>query len=404
LLQSIKLRDGFIDKLSPPIKFSVKKERFIMLDVIIIGSGPFGISLAAHTVASNLSYKLFGYPMDFWKNQMPQDMFIRTPHEFVSFSDSKDELTIQQFSVETGTELVTPLPRPIFVEYANWFAKKAGIEFTPELITKVVRKNGVYEVTSESGVTHRSKNVIVATGVHHYKYLPNFLKDFSAHLVSHTSGYTSFAEFKDKKVVVLGSGQSAWEAAGLLHREGADVELVYRKDGANYAGSRENEIALRDVGDIFYTLPLEEKKQGWGQSAGSVAHFLKPYVDGIVPENSGVAVVKVEQVNDEEIRLVLSNGTEKIVNHIIAATGFHINLDKVPFFNPELLMGIEREEEYTQFPKLNESFESSVPGLYFAGPLSSHSHGPTFRFILGLRKTSFSIIPSIVKKAESVIV
>lgn len=372
-----------------------------MLDVIIIGSGPFGISLAAHAVASKLEYKLFGYPMDFWKNQMPQDMFIRTPHEFVSFSDSKDELTIQQFSEETGTELVTPLPRPIFVAYANWFAEKAGIEFTKELVTKVIQKDGYYEVTSDSGDQFLTKNIIVATGVEHYKHLPNLLSNFPAHLVSHTSGYTSFEQFKGKKVVVLGSGQSAWEAAGLLHREGADVELVYRKEGPNYAGSRENEIALRDVGDIFYNLPLEEKKPGWGQSSGSVAHFLKPYVEGIVPQNAGVAVEKVEQINEDEMKLVLSNGTEKIVNHIIAATGFHINLDKVPFFNTELLATIEREEGYSQFPKLNEAFESSVPGLYFAGPLSSHSHGPTFRFILGLRKTSFSIIPSIVKKAET---
>ncbi|HLO12914.1 MAG TPA: NAD(P)-binding domain-containing protein [Pseudoneobacillus sp.] len=369
-----------------------------MLDVIIIGSGPFGISLGAHAVANNLKYKLFGYPKDFWKNQMPQDMFIRTPHEFVSFSDSKDELTIQQFSEETGTELVTPLPRPIFVAYANWFAKKAGIEFTPELVTNVVHKDGYYEVTSESGDTFTAKNVIVATGVEHYKFLPKFLKEFPSHLVSHTSGYTSFSEFKGKKVVVIGSGQSAWEAAGLLHRDGADVELVYRKSGPNYAGSRENEIALRDVGDIFYNMPHEEKKQGWGQSAGSVAHFLKPYVEGIVPQNGGVEIEKIEQVNEDEIRLVLSNGTEKMVNHIIAATGFHINVDNVPFFDQELLIEIEREEYNNQFPKLNESFESSVTGLYFAGPLSSHSHGPTFRFILGLRKTSFSIIPSIVKK------
>jgi cation diffusion facilitator CzcD-associated flavoprotein CzcO len=93
-----------------------------MLDVIIIGSGPFGISLGAHAVGNKLKYKLFGFPMDFWKNQMPQDMFIRTPHEFVDFSDCRDEYTIQRFSEETETELVTPLPRPIFVEYANWFA------------------------------------------------------------------------------------------------------------------------------------------------------------------------------------------------------------------------------------------------------------------------------------------
>ncbi|WP_066363311.1 NAD(P)-binding domain-containing protein [Neobacillus drentensis] len=371
-----------------------------MLDVIIIGSGPFGISLAAHAVSNNLKYKLFGYPMDFWSNQMPQEMFIRTPQDFVSFSDSNDRLTIHQFSEETGTELMTPLPRPIFVEYANWFAQKAGIEFTPELITQVTYKNGVYEAVSQTGERHLAKNVIVATGVEHYKYLPNFLKEFSPNLVSHTSGYTNFSQFKGKKVVVLGSGQSAWEAAGLLHRDGADVELIYRKQGPNYAGSRENEIALRDLGDIFYKLPSEEKKEEWGQSPGSIAYFLKPYVEGLVPQNKEVEIEKIEQINEDEIRLVLSNGTEKIVNHIIAATGFHINVDKVPFFDQELLSTIEREEDYSQFPKLNVSFESSLPGLYFAGPLSSHSHGPTFRFILGLKKTAFSIIPSIVKKSN----
>ncbi|MDP4172117.1 MAG: NAD(P)-binding domain-containing protein [Bacillota bacterium] len=375
-----------------------------MLDLIIVGSGPFGISVASHAVSNNLHYKLFGYPMDFWRNQMPQEMFIRTPHEFVSFSDSKDELTVQQFSVETGIELVTPLPRPIFVQYANWFARKSGIEFTTEKITNVIQREGYFEVTSESGDQYTAKNVVVATGVEHYKYLPAFLKELPSHLVSHTSGYTSFSQFKGKKVIVLGSGQSAWEAAGLLHRDGADVELIYRKEGPNYAGSRENEIALRDYGNIFYTLPIEEKREGWGQSPGSVAHFLKPYVEGIVPQISGVSIEKVEQLNKDEIRIILSDGTEKTVNHIIAATGFHINLDQVPFFEKDLLSMIDREEGFTVFPKLNESFESSLPGLYFAGPLSSHSHGPTFRFILGLRKTAFSIIPSIMKKKESTLV
>ncbi|QFT88168.1 Thioredoxin reductase [Bacillus sp. THAF10] len=369
-----------------------------MLDVIIIGAGPFGISLASHVVSHELSYKLFGYPMDFWKNQMPQDMFIRTPHEFVSLSDAKDEWTVQNFAKETGTELVTPLPRPVFVAYANWFAKKSGIEFTNEKV-KLVHNNGnYYEVISESGDRYLTKNVIVATGVEHYQYLPNFLKDLPSHYVSHTSGYTDFSRFKDSKVVVMGSGQSAWEAAGLLHREGAEVELVYRKEQPNYAGSRENEIALRDLGDVFYSLPLEEKKAGWGQSPGSVAHFLKPYVEGIVPQSPGVEMVKVEPVNEAEIRILLSNGEEKIANYLIAATGFHINIDRVPFFKEDLLNSIKREEGYASFPMLNESFMSNLPGLYFAGPLSSHSHGPTFRFILGLRKTAFSIIPDIVRK------
>lgn len=374
-----------------------------MLDVMIIGAGPFGISLAAHAAGNGLEYKLFGYPMDFWKNQMPQDMFIRTPHEFVSFSDPKDEYTIQRFAEETGTELMTPLPRPIFVEYANWFAQRAGVEFTPEKITKLVYENGVYEAVSETGAVHYAKNAIIATGVEHYKYLPEFLSKFPTHLVTHTSGYTDFSHFAGKKVVVLGSGQSAWEAAGLLHRDGAEVELVYRRESPNYAGSRESEIALRDVGDIFFQLPLEEKKQGWGQAPGSVAHFLKPYVEGIVPQYSGVEVEIIEQTNEDELLISLSDGSRKTVNHIIAATGFRINLDQVPFLNQELRNSIEREEGYKQFPKLNEAFESTLPGLYFAGPLSSHSHGPTFRFILGLRKTGFSIIPSIIKRKGSLV-
>ncbi|MDZ5472333.1 NAD(P)-binding domain-containing protein [Bacillus sp. 31A1R] len=374
-----------------------------MLDVIIVGSGPFGISLAAHAVEKDLKYKLFGYPMDFWKNQMPQDMFIRTPHEFVSFSDPKEDYTVQKFEEETGIELVSPLPRPIFVQYSEWFAQKTGIEFTTELVRKVTPINGYFEVITETGEKHTAKNVIIATGVTHYKHLPSFLKGFSSNLVTHTSGYTSFSNFKGKKVVVLGSGQSAWEAAGLLHRDGADVELIYRKSGPNYAGSRENEIALRDYGDVFYNLPIEEKKQGWGQSAGSVAHFLKPYVEGIVPQNSSLEVTKVEEVSESEIKITLSSGEEKIVNHIIAATGFHINLDKVPFLDDDFLSMIDREEGFNQFPKLKESFESSVPGLYFAGPLSSHSHGPTFRFILGLKKTAHSIIPSIVKNGSKAI-
>ncbi|MDW2877307.1 MULTISPECIES: NAD(P)-binding domain-containing protein [Bacillaceae] len=370
-----------------------------MLDVIIIGSGPYGISLAAHALGNGLSYKIFGYPMDFWKNQMPQDMFIRTPHDFVSFSDPEDKWTVHQFAAETGIQLVTPLPRTIFTQYASWFAEKAGIIFTPQLITHVSFKEGIYEVVSDSGEKHFARNVVVATGVEHYKYLPEMVKNFSPKLVSHTSGYTDFSAFKDKKVIVLGSGQSAWEAAGLLKREGAEVELVYRAASPNYAGSREAEIELRDLGNVFFHLTEDEKKEEWGQSPGSIAHFLKPYVDGIVPQRANVQIQQIKE-QDGQLLLKLSDGTEKLADHLLSASGFHIDLDKAYFINAELREQIDREQGFSQFPRLSESFESNIPGLYFAGPLSSHSHGPTFRFILGLRKTACSIISGITETKE----
>jgi hypothetical protein len=303
-----------------------------VLDVIIIGSGPYGISLAAHAVGNGFSYKIFGYPMDFWKNQMPQDMFIRTPHDFVSFSDPEDKWTVHQFAEETGIQLVTPLPRTTFTQYASWFAEKAGIIFTPQLITHVSFKEGIYEVVSGSGEKHLAKNVVVATGVEHYKYLPEMVRKFSPKLVSHTSGYTDFSAFR-------------------------------------------------------------------GQSPGSIAHFLKPYVEGIVPQRANVQIEQIKE-QDGQLLLKLTDGTEKLVDHLLSASGFHIDLDNAYFINAELREQIDREQGFSQFPRLSESFESNIPGLYFAGPLSSHSHGPTFRFILGLIKTAYSIISAITKTEE----
>jgi cation diffusion facilitator CzcD-associated flavoprotein CzcO len=369
-----------------------------MLDLIIIGAGPYGISLAAHAAASRLSYVLLGYPMHFWKHQMPQDMFIRTPPEFCSLSDAEDELTIQRFAAETGAELASPLPRPVFVDYALWFAEKAGVRFTPELAVALSKDDGVYTAVTERGQHIQARNAVVATGVEHYKYMPDVFRSLPPHLVSHTSGYTSFAAFAGKKVAVVGSGQSAWEAAALLHKEGSDVELLYRRPAANYAGSRLSERYLRMLGYAFYKLPRAVKKTHWGQSEGSVAHFLRPYVEGKVPETGNVTVVRAEPAPNGKASLFLSDGSGRIVDHVLSASGFRINLDRVPFLSPELLREIEREPEYSQFPKLGESFESSVEGLYFAGPLSSHSHGPTFRFLLGLRKASRAIMAGMANK------
>jgi len=39
-------------------------------------------------------------------------------------------------------------------------------------------------------------------------------------------------------------------------------------------------------------------------------------------------------------------------------------------------------------PKLSANFESTVPGLYFLGPLSANCFGPAMRFVLGTRFTA----------------
>ncbi|WP_127529420.1 NAD(P)-binding domain-containing protein [Paenibacillus kobensis] len=371
-----------------------------IVDLIIIGAGPYGISLAAHAKAAGLSYVLLGQPMHFWKEQMPQTMFIRTNPLYISLSDSEDRWTIERFSEETGTELSSPFPRPAFIDYAFWFAEQVGVEFTPELATEVRRDSEAYEIVTRTGRHISAACVIIATGLQHFSYIPDEMRTLPPCLLTHTFGQTGFDHFRGNSVAVIGSGQSAWEAAALLYIAGSETELLFRSEEVRYAGEDNAVTGLRliESAEQFYRQPLEEKQARWNTPRrGSVAQFLKPYVEGKVKETGGVEIVRAEaQDGGTKALLTLSNGETRLVDHIVCATGYRINLELLPFLAPELLSAIRRDTiPFHGFPLLSEHFECSIPGLYFAGPLASHSHGPAFGFIAGIAQACRSIIPHI---------
>src|SRR2546423_14559163 len=73
-----RLRDGSATRVSSRIG------RFRNLtQVAIIGAGPYGLSIAAHLGAQNISYRIFGTPLDTWRNHMPAGMSLRS-HGFSS--------------------------------------------------------------------------------------------------------------------------------------------------------------------------------------------------------------------------------------------------------------------------------------------------------------------------------
>ncbi len=53
-------------------------------------------------------------------------------------------------------------------------------------------------------------------------------------LVSHASEHRDLRTFCNKKVLVVGSGQSALESAALLHEGGAEVEVIGRAKHINW--------------------------------------------------------------------------------------------------------------------------------------------------------------------------
>ncbi|MBI3661269.1 dimethylaniline monooxygenase, partial [Candidatus Acetothermia bacterium] len=68
-------------------------------------------------------------------------------------------------------------------------------------------------------------------------------------------------------------------------------------------------------------------------------------------------------------------------DHIILATGYRVDVNKVPFLSKESILPNLKTVE--GFPVLDESFQSSIPGLFFSGLPATKDFGPFFGFVVG---------------------
>jgi thioredoxin reductase len=125
---------------------------------------------------------------------------------------------------------------------------------------------------------------------------------------------------------------------------------------------------------------LEKTRIHAGPSGG---WFIKDLVVGKVPilVNAAVEAVTIED-NRVDIRLS-GDGAQPsnvAVDHVIAATGYRVDVDRMTFLDDSLRACVET---VNSTPILSSHFESSVPGLYFIGPVAANSFGPVQRFAVG---------------------
>ena len=76
------------------------------IDVAIIGAGPYGLSLAAHLRAKNVSYRHYGIPMRLWRAAMPQGMYLKSRAFASNLSDPAGAYTLEAFCKATGQAML----------------------------------------------------------------------------------------------------------------------------------------------------------------------------------------------------------------------------------------------------------------------------------------------------------
>jgi thioredoxin reductase len=91
----------------------------------------------------------------------------------------------------------------------------------------------------------------------------------------------------------------------------------------------------------------------------------------------------------------VSGGKREVTaDHVVAATGYKVNLQKLKFLSGNTRSRIRTVEGS---PVLSASFESSLPGLYFAGLAAANSFGPVMRFAFGADFTARTVSKAVAK-------
>jgi len=178
-------------------------------DVIIIGSGPAGLTAAIYTARANLSpLVLEGEPS--------------------STSDQPGGQLMLTTEVENFPGFPGGVQGPELMEDFRKQAERFGAELVVAKVTEVDFGVRPFEVRVH-GTAHRARTVIVATGA---RSLMLGL-DAEARLIGHGLSTCATCDgffFRSQQIAVVGGGDSALEEALFLTRFADKVFLVHRRD------------------------------------------------------------------------------------------------------------------------------------------------------------------------------
>ena len=277
--------------------------------VIIIGSGPAGLTAATYAARANLK------PLVFEGSQPGGQLTITTDVEnYPGFPDG--------------------ILGPDLMDKFRDQAKRFGAECHFKHVTKVDLSDRPFKVWV-ADETYTSDTIIIATGATARLLGLESETRLMGHGVSACATCDGFF-FKDKKVLVIGGGDSAMEEANFLTKFAAEVQIVHRRDALRASKIMQDRIMNNPKITIQWNTVLEE-------------------IEG--NEEDGVSGVNLRDTRTDEVRQEPCDGVFLAIGH-------------VP--NTELFDAVLDLDDQKYIRTVDVSSRTSIAGVFACGDVQDH--------------------------------
>ncbi len=324
-----------------------------MLDLVIIGAGPAGITAAYQAKKAGLEYLVI-------EKGLIGNTIYNYPVGLTVFS-TVNELEFNDGELKPAREKPT---REELLSYYVRFVLDNELNVNAEEKVLALHKTRLgFRVTSDKGV-YDARTVLFAIGAMDH---PRRLNVPGEELPKVHDHFRETYPWVKKKALIVGGGNSAGEAALFLAQEGAETTLaVFRTDWENTDPKQ---------GCIKYWVkePLEQELK---------EHCLNLFFLG-----------KVIEIREHEVELENEKGDSVTIQNDVVFVLIGSDADLTILKG----LGVETEAgKYGEVPVYDpDTFETNVPGLYVAGHFTNHRH------IKGAIDAAKQLVPKLAQKLRS---
>lgn len=394
----------------------------LMYDLLVVGAGPYGLSIASHAADAGLSLRVFGRPMASWRDNMPDGMFLKSEPWASNLSDPAARLRLDAYCATRGAAARhgQPIPVRTFAEYGLWFARNAVPGVDERTVARITPRPGCFEAVTEDGETVRARTVALAVGVTPFVELPAALRALPRDLVTHSSHHGDLGRFRGRDVTVIGGGQAALETAALLAEQGTRVRVLTRADRLTWndvpppwerpwwRSARSPHSGLgcgwrnwfyAEHPGLYRRLREPTRARIAATALGPAgAWWVRDRVEGSVEVRLGHEVTAARAVPGG-VRLEVTGAGRVETEHVIAATGFRATRDRLGLLTPELRDTLAVVADGS--PEVGPDFETSHPGLFLAGLVTAAGFGPAMRFVHGATFTAGTLVRGVRRRLRT---